>query len=59
MLAHYMQDAEYTDLILNGDIHTYNQRAAGLETRNQAKTFIYAFLYGAGNEKIGSIVGRR
>ena len=58
MLAHYMQDAEYTDLILNGDIHTYNQNAAGLETRNQAKTFIYAFLYGAGNEKIGSIVGK-
>ena len=57
MLAHYMNDKEYTDLILNGDIHTYNQKAAGLETRNQAKTFIYAFLYGAGNEKIGSIVG--
>lgn len=57
MLAHYMQDEEYTDLILHGDIHTHNQKAAGLETRNQAKTFIYAFLYGAGNEKIGSIVG--
>ena len=57
MLAHYMNDAEYTDLILNGDIHTYNQQAAGLETRAQAKTFIYAFLYGAGDAKIGSIVG--
>lgn len=57
MLAHYMQDAEYTDLILNGDIHTYNQEAAGLPTRNDAKTFIYAFLYGAGDAKIGSIVG--
>jgi DNA polymerase I-like protein with 3'-5' exonuclease and polymerase domains len=57
MLAHYMNDAEYTDLILNGDIHTYNQEAAGLETRAQAKTFIYAFLYGAGDAKIGSIVG--
>ena len=58
MLAHYMNDQEYTDLILHGDIHTHNQKAAGLETRNQAKTFIYAFLYGAGNEKIGSIVGK-
>ena len=58
MLAHYMDDKEYTDLILHGDIHTHNQNAAGLETRNQAKTFIYAFLYGAGNEKIGSIVGK-
>ena len=57
MLAHYMGDAEYTDLILNGDIHTHNQKAAGLETRPQAKTFIYAFLYGAGEAKIGSIVG--
>jgi DNA polymerase-1 len=42
---------------LNGDIHTYNQQAAGLPTRNDAKTFIYAFLYGAGDAKIGSIVG--
>jgi DNA polymerase-1 len=57
MLAHYMQDEKYTDLILNGDIHTYNQKAAGLATRDQAKTFIYAFLYGAGNEKIGQIAG--
>ena len=57
MLAHYMDDAKYTDLILNGDIHTYNQQAAGLDTRPQAKTFIYAFLYGAGNAKIGSVVG--
>jgi DNA polymerase-1 len=57
MLAHYMNDDEYSNLILTGDIHTYNQTAAGLDTRDQAKTFIYAFLYGAGNEKIGSIVG--
>lgn len=56
-LAHYMNDPEYIDLILNGDIHTANQKAAGLEFRNQAKTFIYAFLYGAGDAKIGSIVG--
>jgi len=57
MLAHYMNDAAYTDTILTGDIHTANQKAAGLETRNQAKTFIYAYLYGAGDEKIGSIAG--
>jgi DNA polymerase I len=57
MLAHYMKDARYTDEILNGDIHTANQKAAGLESRNTAKTFIYAFLYGAGSRKIGSIVG--
>jgi len=55
-LAHYMNDKEYTDLILHGDIHSYNQKAAGLPTRNNAKTFIYGFLYGAGDAKIGEIV---
>jgi DNA polymerase I-like protein with 3'-5' exonuclease and polymerase domains len=57
MLAHYMDDEDYTNEILNGDIHTANQQAAGLETRSLAKTFIYAFLYGAGDAKIGAIVG--
>jgi len=56
-LAHYMQDEDYTQELLNGDIHTKNQNAAGLETRSQAKTFAYATLYGAGPAKIGSIVG--
>jgi len=56
MLASFMNDKEYTNEILNGDIHTTNQRNAGLSTRSQAKTFIYAFLYGAGDAKIGSIV---
>lgn len=57
MLAHYMQDDAYTSEVVSGDIHTANQKAAGLETRNQAKTFIYAFLYGAGDAKIGKVVG--
>jgi len=57
MLAHYMNDKEFTDVLLTDDIHTRNQMAAGLETRPQAKTFIYAFLYGAGDAKIGTIVG--
>ncbi len=39
------------------DIHTLNQKSAGLPTRDAAKTFIYAFLYGAGDGKIGEIVG--
>jgi hypothetical protein len=50
-------DGEYAQEILSGDIHTKNQLAAGLPTRNNAKTFIYGFLYGAGDAKIGSIVG--
>jgi len=57
MLAHYMNDDDYTKEVVGGDIHTANQNAAGLATRDQAKTFIYAFLYGAGDAKIGSIVG--
>jgi DNA polymerase I-like protein with 3'-5' exonuclease and polymerase domains len=57
MLAHYMNDDAYTSEVVSGDIHTANQKAAGLETRNQAKTFIYAFLYGAGASKIGTVVG--
>lgn len=57
MLAHYMNDDNYTTEVVSGDIHTANQKAAGLETRNQAKTFIYAFLYGAGAAKIGKITG--
>jgi len=57
MLAHYMNDDKYTNEILNGDIHTANQKSAGLHTRDQAKTFIYAFLYGAGDSKIGEVAG--
>ena len=57
MLAAMMKDPEYTDEVVNGDIHTKNQNAAGLATRAQSKTFVYAFLYGAGDAKIGSIVG--
>jgi DNA polymerase I-like protein with 3'-5' exonuclease and polymerase domains len=51
-------NGEYIDVILNGDIHTKNQEAAGLPTRDNAKTFIYGFLYGAGAQKLGEIVGK-
>jgi DNA polymerase-1 len=46
----------YGKVLLEGDIHSENQSAAGLDSRDTAKTFIYAFLYGAGDEKIGKIV---
>ena len=55
-LAHYMQDKEWQEELLNGDVHQKNADAAGI-TRDQAKTLIYATLYGAGPSKIGSIVG--
>lgn len=57
-LAHYLDDGgEYASQVLDGDIHTYNQKAAGLATRNQAKTFIYATMYGGGASLIGQIAG--
>jgi DNA polymerase-1 len=59
-LAHYtfpFDGGKYVKAILEGDVHTDNMEASGLETRDQAKTFIYAFLYGAGDAKIGQIVG--
>lgn len=60
-LAHFCapyDKGQYVDIVLNGDIHTVNQKAAGLPTRDNAKTFIYALLYGAGDAKIGSIIGK-
>jgi len=56
-LAHYMNDPNFTEEVVNGDVHTANMKAAGLTDRDQAKTFIYAFLYGAGPAKIGKVVG--
>jgi DNA polymerase I-like protein with 3'-5' exonuclease and polymerase domains len=47
---------EYLNLVLSGDPHSYNQQLAELPTRDNAKTFIYALLYGAGDIKLGSIV---
>lgn len=61
MLAHFMarwDGGKYGEVLLTGDIHTMNQNAAGLPTRADAKRFIYAFLYGAGDAKIGQIVGK-
>ena len=60
-LSHYLakyDNGEYGKKLLEEDIHTVNQKAAGLSTRDQAKTFIYGFLYGAGDQKIGEIVGK-
>ena len=56
-LAHLMNDKKFTDILLTGDVHTANMKMAGLSNRDQAKTFIYAFMYGAGASKIGKIVG--
>lgn len=60
-LAHYLaryDDGVYTKKLLEEDIHTVNQKAAGLPDRDAAKRFIYAFLYGAGDAKIGEVIGK-
>jgi len=51
-------EGKYGELVINGDIHTYNQQQAGLASRDDAKTFFYALIYGAGNVKIGEIIGK-
>lgn len=58
-LAHYLgrwDGGQYADQILNGDIHSFNQKAIGLHTRDAAKTFVYALLFGAGEGKLGQTV---
>lgn len=65
MLAHFMarfDEGAYVEVVLNGrkddgtDIHTRNQTAIGLLSRDTAKTWFYAYIYGAGNYKLGTII---
>lgn len=55
MLAHYIHrydSGRYADILLNGDIHQVNADKIGI-SRRLVKTVTYAFLYGAGHQKIG------
>lgn len=57
-LSHYLaryDDGAYGREVIDGDVHTVNQLAVELDTRDKAKTFIYAFIYGAGDETLGEI----
>ena len=61
LFAHFLSlydGGDYAKIILESDIHSFNQKATGLATRDQAKTWLYATLYGAGDAKVGSIVGK-
>lgn len=61
MLAHelaYWDNGAYAKEVLEGDVHTKNQKATGIDTRDHTKTFTYALLYGAFDAKLGSIVGK-
>ena len=64
-LSHYMAKYDggmYSKVVDSGskengtDVHTVNQKNAGLPSRDMAKTLIYAVLYGAGNDKVGNII---
>lgn len=71
ILAHYMEDEEFIEALINGDkdkgtdVHTLNalKLSAGISndpgavSRPRAKTFIYAWLLGAGLGKVGKILG--
>ena len=55
MLAHYLSrydNGRYQRILTTGDIHQTNADKIGI-TRRQVKTVTYAFLYGAGNTKLG------
>jgi len=59
-LAAYMaiyDGGAYVDVVLDGDIHTVNQLAAGLGSRDESKRFIYSYIFGAGDQLIGELVG--
>ena len=57
-LAHYLNDGgEYAQQILEGDIHTHNAKAFGVD-RNTSKTLVYAMMYGSGDLNLGKIAGK-
>jgi DNA polymerase-1 len=80
-LAHYLDNAEFTNQLLNGDIHTFNAGAIeqalnemsvswnnylrsiniteeefAKKKRATAKRILYAFLFGAGGDKLWSYI---
>lgn len=56
MLAHYLGRPDFTKQVVEGDPHQYNADTVGV-TRPQAKTLIYAIMYGAGPPKIARTLG--
>ena len=60
VLSSYMasyDNGDFSKRLLENDIHTENKKAVGLSTRAEAKRFIYAYIYGCGNAKLGEILG--
>ena len=60
-LAHYLgafDEGSFAKQLLDGDIHTYNQKQIGLPTRDMAKRVIYGIIYGIGDTRLGEVVGK-
>lgn len=59
MLAHYLwkwDKGRFANILLTQDVHEVNRKIIGFANRTDAKRFIFALLYGAGDVKLGSIV---
>lgn len=56
MLAHYLNRPNFTDQVVNGDPHQYNADVVGI-TRPNAKTLLYAIMYGAQGPKVAKTIG--
>jgi len=55
LLGHYLaafDEGAFSEVVCNGDIHQQNADRVGC-TRQQVKTLTYAFIYGAGDVKLG------
>jgi DNA polymerase I-like protein with 3'-5' exonuclease and polymerase domains len=58
-LCHYINNDEFTNEVINGDVHQRNADVLGVP-RKTAKPFLYAFLFGGGAGKLGLILtGKR
>ena len=54
-LGHYLarfDEGAFAEVVINGDIHQQNADRVGC-TRKEVKTITYAFIYGAGDVKLG------
>lgn len=56
-LANRMNDPAYTEVLLDGDIHTRNKQAWEVDSRSLGKTLTYACLYGSGDANLGRLLG--
>jgi hypothetical protein len=57
--AHYLwpyDNGKFADIVLNKDVHEENRVILGFANRRDAKSWLYAIMYGAGDEKLGSVI---